>query len=245
MPHKSYIHKPTVIKDLCIIAIINFLFLLIFTQVDLLEKLYFLSRDYEEYEIDEIFSVAITISISLLVFSYRRIKELGLMARTLEQMSLVDPLSGLPNRRAGQISLIAWCELAEKQQRLFSVYQIDLDRFKRVNDFYGQVVGDEVIQLVSQRINNVIPDSAQLFRWLDDNFLVVVPNNDILSPNEFAIELQECINNKIMPTSLDLTCSIGYSVWQSKQNVNDVLHNTEDAINLAKQKGVSNIQVAH
>lgn len=245
MPHKSYIHKPTVIKDLCIIVIINLFLLVIFTQIDLLEKLYFLSRDYEEFELDELFSIGITISLSLLIFSYRRIKELGLMARTLEQMSLVDPLSGLPNRRAGQISLISWCELAEKKQRLFSVYQIDLDRFKRVNDFYGQVVGDEVIQLVSQRINNVIPHSAQLFRWLDDNFLVVVPNSDILSPNEFAIQLQECINNKIMPSTLDLTCSIGYSVWQSSQNVNDVLHNTDDAIILAKQNGVSNIQVAH
>lgn len=244
MPHKSYIHRPTVLKDLSIITAINLFLFFIFAQIDVLEKIYFFSRDYEAYQLDEIIPLGITVAISLLMFSYRRIKELGLMARTLEQMSLVDPLSGLPNRRAGQISLISWCELAKKKNQSFTVYQIDLDKFKKVNDGYGQVVGDAVIQHVAQRLNNVIPYSAQLFRWLDDNFLVVVPTKDIISPNEFALQLQNCINGKIMPSTLALSCSIGYAVWQKSDTVDQLLHNIEDALIHAKHKGDGNIKAS-
>lgn len=244
MPHKAYIHRPTVLKDLLVIALINLFLFLLFTQINLLEKIYFFSRDYEEFQLDEILPLGISIALSLLIFSHRRIKELGLMASTLEQMSLVDPLSGLPNRRAGQISLISWCELAKKKNQFFTVYQIDLDKFKKVNEGYGQIIGDEVIQHVAQRINNVIPYSAQLFRWLDDNFLVVVPTQEIISPHEFAQQLQDCINGKIMPSTLALTCSIGYSVWQKSDTVEQLLHNTEDALMQAKHKGNGHIQAS-
>lgn len=244
MSHKQYIHRPTVLKDLSIIVVVNLFLFVVFTQVDVLEKIYFYSRDYEAYQLDEIIPLGITVALSMLIFSYRRIKELGLMAQTLEQMSLVDPLSGLPNRRAGQISLISWCELAKKKNQLFAVYQIDLDTFKKVNDGYGQVVGDAVIQHVAQRLNNVIPYTAQIFRWLDDNFLVVVPLKDIITPHEFALQLQNCINGKIMPSTLALTCSIGYTVWQEADTAEHLLHNTEDALIHCKRKGDGNIQAS-
>lgn len=244
MPHKTYIHRPTVLKDLSIIAAVNLFLYIVFTQVDLLERIYFFSREFEAFQLDEVIPLGISIALSLLVFSYRRIKELGIMARTLEQMSLVDPLSGLPNRRAGQISLISWCELAQKKNQPFTVYQIDLDKFKKVNDGYGQIIGDEVIQHVAQRLNSVIPYSGQLFRWLDDNFLVVVPSKDIITPHEFSLQLQNCINGKILPSTLALTCSIGYAVWQKSDTVDHLLHNTEDALIRAKHKGDGNIQAS-
>ena len=130
MPHRQYIHKPTVIKDLIIMIVLNLLLWLLFVNVDALELLYEISRNHETLELDELIPLGITIGFSLLVFSYRRIKELGLMAQTLEEMSLIDPLTGLPNRRAGQISLLSWYELAERKGQEFTVFQIDLDDFK-------------------------------------------------------------------------------------------------------------------
>ncbi|GAA6205856.1 MULTISPECIES: GGDEF domain-containing protein [Thalassotalea] len=242
MPHRTYIHRPTVKKDLSIIAAVNLFLLILYTQVDFLAHLYFFSQEHQSLPVGTLLLLALSVSVSFLIFAYRRIKELGLVASTLEKMSLVDPLSGLPNRRAGQISLITWCELAQKKDQLFTVYQVDLDKFKKINDSYGQIVGDAVIQHVAQRLNNVIPYSAQIFRWLDDNFLVVVPSKDIISPNEFALQLQECVNGKIMPATLSLTCSIAYAVWQKTDSVDHLLHNIEDALIQAKHKGAGTIQ---
>jgi len=242
MPHKQYIHKPTVIKELTIIVVANLCFFIIFQQIDMLEWLYELSRRYEYLEVDEFFTVGITLAISLLIFSYRRIIELGLMARTLEQMSLVDSLTGLPNRRAGQISLITWCELAEKNNQLFTVYQIDLDAFKKVNNMFGQMIGDEALKLVAQLLNKFIPKSALLCRWLDDNFLVVILNDSINNPHEYAYKLQDTINGKVLTNTLDVTSSIGYKIWQKGQSVEDVLHDADDALINAKHAGKNQIK---
>lgn len=242
MPHKKYIHRPTVIKDIIISVVANALCFIVFTQVDLLEWLYELSRNYEQYEIDEFFPLSISIGISLLVFSYRRITELGLMAKTLEQMSLIDPLTGLPNRRAGQIRLVSWCDKADNKGDAFAVYQIDLDEFKKVNDLYGHAVGDEVLKYVAQRLTGMLPKSSLLCRWLDDNFLVVVKINAIDNPHEFAHTLQGSISGKVLEYTMNITTSIGYKIWQKGQSVEDVLHDTEDALIHAKHSGRNQIK---
>jgi len=242
MPHKQYIHRPTVIKDLIIITVINLGFFIAFVQVDFLEWLYHFSRKNEHLELDEFFPLGITIALSLLVFSYRRIKELGLMAKTLEQMSLVDPLTGLPNRRAGQIRLIRWCLKAERKAKTFVVYQIDIDQFKKVNDMFGQIIGDDVLKLAARVLNQMLPSSSLLCRWLDDNFLLVVPLKELENPHLYAHEIQQTINQEVMASTLKLTTCIGYKIWQKGQGVEDLLHDADDALMHAKQSGRNQIK---
>jgi len=242
MPHKKYIHQPTLINDLIILIGVNLIFLFMFIQFDILESAYLFSRQHEDLELDELIPLGFTVALSLLVFSYRRIKELGKMAQTLEQLSLLDLLSGLANRRAGQISLLSWCEQAEKKQKLFVVYQINIDKFSKVNELYGQLIGDEVIKNVGQRLKAEVPTSGQLFRWLDDNFIIVVPLSEIDTPNEFAYTIQQSINNKVMESTLSLSCSIGYAVWQKGQTANDILFEAEDALMNVKQRNKQRVK---
>ena len=234
MPHTKYIHRPTVVKDITFLIVANLLLLMGYAQVDILEWAYFISREHEDLELDELLPLGISISLSLLVFSYRRIKELGVMAQTLEQLSLLDLLSGLANRRAGQINLNSWCELAEKNQQAFIVYHLNLDKFSQVNKLYGQLIGDEVIKEVGQRLDLEKPKSGQLFRWLDDHFIMLVPLNEITTPNSFAHQLQHSINGQLMASTLSLSCSIGYAVWQKGQTADDILTEAEDALMNAK-----------
>ena len=221
-------HQATLFKDLIILIVVNIVFLFIFIQFDILEWAYSFSRLHESLELDELIPLGITIALSLLVFSYRRIKELGHMAETLEKMSLLDFLSGLANRRAGQISLLSWCERAEQSQQVFVVYQININKFSKVNELYGQLIGDEVIKNVSQRLKAQTPTSGQLFRWLDDNFIIILPLNKIDSPNAFAYTIQQNINHKVMESTLSLTCSIAYAVWQSGKTTTDLLYEAEE-----------------
>lgn len=242
MPHRKYMHQPTLFKEFFILIGVNFVFLFIFIQFDILEWTYNFSRQHESLELDEFIPLGITLAISLLVFSYRRIKELGQMADKLEQLSLLDLLSGLANRRAGQISLLSWCERAEQSQRPFVVYQVNIDKFSKVNELYGHIIGDEVIKSVGQRLKNKVPAAAQLFRWLDDNFIIFIPLNEIDTPNSFAYKIQQSINNKIMQSTLALSCSIGYAVWHKGQTANDILHEVEDALEDIKHRNKQRIK---
>ncbi|WP_206484136.1 GGDEF domain-containing protein [Thalassotalea sp. G2M2-11] len=242
MPHKKYIHRPTVLKDLIIIVVVNVILLIAFGYFDTLEWLYQSSLDYQYLQLDELVPLGLTVSLSLLVFSYRRIVELGQMAGTLEKMALIDPLTGLPNRRSGQVRLIAWCQKAQRKGQTFVVYQLDLDEFKKVNDLYGQIVGDEVLKQVSQILNQFLPISSLLCRWLDDNFLVVVKLDTIDNPHQYAHEIQSEVTKKVMANTAPLTMSIGYKIWQKDQTVEDILHDVEDALMHAKHLGKHQIK---
>ena len=242
MPHKQYFHKPTVIKDLILITVVNLFMFVIFLNYDVLEVIYHFSRQHEYFELDELIPLGITVALSLLVFSYRRIYELGQMAQTLEHLSLIDPLTNLPNRRAGQIKLISWCTNAQKNNKTFSVFQIDLDDFKSVNDLYGEAIGDEVLISAAQMISESLPEEAYLYRWLDDNFIVLLPSSLSTLPFDVASRVQQSITGNIMPSTLSLTCSIGVSIWQEGQQPEDILHEVEDALIQAKQSGKNQIK---
>jgi diguanylate cyclase (GGDEF)-like protein len=244
MPHSLYYHRPTFIKELIVLAVFNLIMFILFLSTDTLEIVYEFSRKHEYFELDEVIPLGFTLGVSMLVFSYRRIKELGRMAQTLERLSLVDPLTNLPNRRAGQIKLISWCEHAEQTQKSFHIFQLDLDNFKSVNELYGQLVGDEIIQLVGQKLTSRLPQGALLYRWLDDNFIIVCPTSITLMPYEIAEKLQQVINGEIMPSTLTITCSIGFTSWQSKQSAEDLLQSAEDALLSAKSAGKSCIKIA-
>jgi diguanylate cyclase (GGDEF)-like protein len=213
-----------------------------FLNYDVLEVIYHFSRQHEYFELDEIIPLCVTVALSLLVFSYRRISELGRMAQTLEHLSLIDPLTNLPNRRAGQIKLLSWCRSAQKSNKSFTILQIDIDDFKVVNDLYGEAVGDEVLILASQIISRSLPENAYLYRWLDDNFIVVLTSSVSTLPFEIANKVQLSINGKIMPSTLSLTCCIGFSIWHDRQQPEDILHEVEDALMQAKKSGKNQIR---
>ncbi len=242
MSHKKYIHRPTVIKDLMIVVIVNVLLMLLFSQFDMLEWIYQLSRRYPAYQLDALVPLAISISLCLLVFSYRRIVELGTLATALEKMALVDSLTGLPNRRSGQIRLFAWCQKAERKGKTFAVYQLNLDGFKQVNTIYGQSIGDEVLKQVALMLTEFLPPSALICRWLDDTYLVAIRLSTIDNPHQYAYQIQAAINHKILTNTMDLTVSIGYKIWQNGQQVEDIYHDVEQALMDAKHSGKSQVK---
>jgi diguanylate cyclase (GGDEF)-like protein len=117
----------------------------------------------------------LTLSLFGLVLLYLRwiTKDLAQSQARSEQLLGRDPLSGLANRMLfGQRLDEALAALPQTQDRL-AVLFIDLDRFKDVNDTYGHKAGDELIQLVAQRLVNVIRTSDTLARFGGDEFAII------------------------------------------------------------------------
>ena len=88
-----------------------------------------------------------------------------------EAEAATDPLTGLPNRRALEKTMEQWIE----QQRCFSLILMDLDRFKFINDTYGHLAGDELLQAFSGRLKGRLGEGEVGGRWAGDEFLVLVP----------------------------------------------------------------------
>jgi diguanylate cyclase (GGDEF)-like protein/predicted Zn finger-like uncharacterized protein len=93
----------------------------------------------------------------------------------LRNLAMVDPLTGLYNRRFAEQRLAAEVARSERKGHPLTVLTVDLNNFKQINDTYGHPAGDQVLLEFAARLNHVIRGSDLAVRLGGDEFLVVLP----------------------------------------------------------------------
>ena len=122
------------------------------------------------------------LTLFLLILGWRVLnlmrKELVTQADALEYQALHDTLTGLPNRALLQDRLLQVIRNCQRERATFSLFLMDLDRFKEVNDTLGHHAGDIILQEVALRLREVIRESDTVARLGGDEFAVVLPRVD-------------------------------------------------------------------
>lgn len=116
--------------------------------------------------------------------SQGQLTELTRLRDEAERSALLDPLTGLPNRRA---LAVAFDTLASADNLHDVLAVVDLDHFKAVNDEFGHIVGDEILRLFAFELADALPSGAFAFRVGGEEFLVLWPNH---GASEMAAVLQ-------------------------------------------------------
>jgi diguanylate cyclase (GGDEF)-like protein len=93
----------------------------------------------------------------------------------LRNLAMIDPLTGLYNRRFAEQRLATEVARSERRGHPLTVLTLDLNNFKEINDTYGHPAGDQVLQEFGSRLNKVIRGSDLAVRLGGDEFLVVLP----------------------------------------------------------------------
>ena len=169
--------------------------------------------------------------------------ELALLART-------DGLTGLNNRRSFDEMLDQEWHRANREQRIFSVLFVDIDRFKIYNDTYGHQAGDDVIAKVAKCISDSIRRPGDIAaRYGGEEFIVALPNTEI----EGASHIAETIRAAVFQLEIEnmgsefgyVTVSIGCATWDPKHDtdVTQVIHSADDALYSAKTTGRNKVAV--
>lgn len=96
----------------------------------------------------------------------------------LNQLATTDELTGLKNRHTFVKLLNNAVYEAVNHQKSFSVLFIDLDGFKEINDLHGHLIGDSVLQTVTQRLKHCLKNNDFLCRWGGDEFVLIVEETD-------------------------------------------------------------------
>jgi len=242
MPHYKYLHSQTFVKDGLWLILINLFCLILFVKFDFFEWILVLVDKYEYLELDEVIPLTATLTLSLLVFTYRRMVEIGNITQAFEEIAKLDPLTNTLNRRAGYTLLQRYNENAALHGKNYSLLQIDLDNFKRINDLYGPSVGDQVLVNLAKLIKQYTADNIEIIHWHSDNFILIIPSS-ISTPFELANKLRHVIAEQLF-SSDTITCSVGLSAWQTGSTLTDVLQNVEDALLDAKAANKNTVKVA-
>lgn len=137
-----------------------------------------------------------------------RTQELEEINRKLKELSILDELTGLHNRRYA-ISILEELWLKYKSEaKPMSVLLIDLDKFKPVNDTFGHATGDLLLREIASRLKHSVRTSDHLCRMGGDEFLVICPDSG-------AKQVAE----KILSTNLAFLSDDGTTIWDGSMSI--------------------------
>jgi two-component system, cell cycle response regulator len=159
----------------------------------------------------------------------------------LVAMSTMDPLTGLPNRRAIFGDLNNVFDLSRRHGRSMAVVLCDLDHFKHINDELGHPAGDEVLKAFAARIRSVLRDSDSAGRIGGEEFLLVLPETDLAGAGLLAERLRGALANEPVQLASGqrvVTCSLGFGCQRpSDQDGGALVARVDEALYKAKGQG--------
>lgn len=152
-----------------------------------------------------------------------------------------DTLTGLLNRRAIVEAIPREIKRVERLDQVLCIGMCDIDHFKRINDTYGHLVGDEVLKEVTKRMQHVLRDYDLIGRWGGEEFLVITPINRIDATVVYQRICDEVSRTPILVNALaiNVTISCGISTYclDDKYDESFVLTRADDALYQAKESG--------
>ena len=157
-----------------------------------------------------------------------------------------DPLTGLPNRAVmlQEINVLLGRSWGHQQQP--TIYYVDLDRFKNINDSLGHSAGDEVLQTVAQRLRQSVPQGATVARFSSDEYVILDPNPT--SKDAALVFADELLNLLREPLALShgdvfVTASIGVAaISGTSTKPEELVRHADTAMYSAKEKGRNRIE---
>lgn len=159
--------------------------------------------------------------ISVTLEKYSLNKEIDLWVKKMAEMSTRDQLTGLRNRRSMQEVMEREFARSTRYRSDLSCLMIDLDFFKLVNDNFGHICGDFVLQEFSERLQKSKREPDFLFRYGGEEFMVLLPETDIegaVRRAEVIRELCEFQTYAFEEYHLHITVSIGVSSINASQS---------------------------
>jgi diguanylate cyclase len=165
------------------------------------------------------------------------LRQIERQSRQLSQLSRVDELTGLPNRRAWSAELPVAIERARRDRVELSIALLDLDHFKRFNDEYGHQAGDRLLKGAAAAWSAQLRAVDQLARYGGEEFIVLLPG----ATAELATGVLERLRGT---TPAGQTFSAGVATWDGTETSEDLIARADQALYQAKDAGRDRILVA-
>jgi diguanylate cyclase (GGDEF)-like protein len=239
-------------RDAFVIGVTSIAIMVLSVWLDVFEELHEFLEKYDAWQLDEIIVVMMVASIALLVFGYRRIRELRIEVKArgeaeaqAHRLARHDTLTGLPNRRCFSEKLEQALKTTIHDGARLAVLMLDLDGFKQINDVHGHPVGDQALIETAERIAAVTGDTL-LARLGGDEFALIMPEiKSLEEPTKLARRIITAISEPFMIGSMTAHLSGGLGIAIAPDDgtePDELLRRADRALYRAKAEGRATIR---
>ena len=168
----------------------------------------------------------------------------------LKQDGLTDPLTGIYNRRFFERRLGEEADKLRRSRGCLACIVADIDHFKRINDTYGHLIGDHVLQRVAAELGKDLRSSDVLARYGGEEFVLLLPSTAV----ELAVEIAERMRRSLELmrfqdlgySELRVSATLGLSIADGSagDSSEDLFHRADKALYDGKQSGRNRVVVA-
>jgi diguanylate cyclase (GGDEF)-like protein len=183
---------------------------------------------------------ALDMSLATESYHYARIEHLEDSIGELRDEASTDALTGIANRKRALAMLDEALANARRPIEPLCLMMSDLDHFKRVNDTFGHLVGDEVLRDVARRMGAALREEDLVGRYGGDEFIVIVRD----TPRRLALEIAERVRNRVSSTAVSvhglkifITLSVGLTEAAVEDSARELLERADGALYAAKKSG--------
>lgn len=182
-------------------------------------------------------------------------EELYQVNQKLEQMAVTDALTGCFNRRYLMQQLENEVLLNKRHQIPFSIFLFDIDHFKQINDKYGHLVGDEVIQSTADIVRTKLRRTDILARYGGEEFTIYLPHTNLEQSELLAERIMVAVRDNWIVAGderVHVTISMGIIAEESfdlnfdnpKEYLRELFSSADSALYKAKNQGRNRVIVA-
>ncbi len=185
-----------------------------------------------------IFSVIILIIMTFIILFIKRQQQI------LKNIAKTDKLTSLDNRNDFDLIFEELFNSQRKDDKELTILIFDIDDFKKINDKYGHLIGDEVLIEIANIFKNTFRSSDTLVRWGGDEFVALLPKIKKEKAYQLTNELSKNINKSKILLSLttqQITISAGLCSKENEQSKEELFSKADENLYKAKQKGKNTI----
>ncbi len=162
----------------------------------------------------------------------------------MQHLSITDKLTNIYNRLfLDQILKKQYYELLRNGEQC-SIIMMDIDYFKKINDKYGHLVGDSVLQELSQLIKKNIRESDVFGRWGGEEFMIIAPHTNKEEAVILAEKLRKLIESHNFKGVEHLTVSFGVTECKANFSLDRNILNADKALYTSKGNGRNQVSIA-
>jgi diguanylate cyclase (GGDEF)-like protein len=160
----------------------------------------------------------------------------------LQRVAAIDPVTGLFNRRHFEARLHGEVQRAQRQQQSLSLLMVDIDDFKRINDTFGHIEGDQTLRVVAELLRGGVRIFDVCARYGGEEFAILMPGAPLETAAHVAERIRRQVQHRFRHDPVGVTISVGVARLSPGDSGEDLVGAADRRLGLAKRAGKNTVE---